>query len=215
MVIFDFYDLSISDLRSWGASAMAVCPMSVEEPCTLPYRPDMPEDDPLRLTKTMEQWVAGKVVRHANGCITVPHCRFRLPDGRRLWLKRYMYMRCVSDTSEGYIKSTCPPRSDGRLCVAPNHFVRKRRKRGPKTMPLSLRKKAAGKCKKHGAASKDGRFSDLPAITHDPARSKCVYVFDKSSTPQAPVLLDCFGVLDTGGDACHIWTRGPEGEVSP
>ena len=147
--------------------------------------PHRSHDDALRLTKTMEARMVGLVERHPEGCVTVPRsARIRLVSGKRIQLRKYLYMRCVSDTLEGYTRVTCPARTDGRVCVAPEHFV-----------AIMCNKKDPAETRDAG-----GPFGDLPDV-----RNRKVVVLAPESTPEAPVVRDCFRMLSSRRDMVQLW----------
>lgn len=145
--------------------------------------PYVTQNDSLQLTSSMEKKIQRMVIKEPNGCLTIPRGkRIRLINGKRIQLRKYIYMRCVTDILDGYTRLTCAPRNDGRECVSPEHYVRKM-------------------VKQKDSKDRGGLFGDLPEIT----ATKKVVVLENDSRPEMPEIKDCFSLLTSKDEVLQIY----------
>jgi hypothetical protein len=168
-----------------------------------PYRADLGDQDPLRITDRMDTDLLAKIDVTESGCITVPSdFRIRLVNGKRIRPKRYIFMRCISGNvaDARRVTSLCCRRKDRRTCISPSHLRLSSRQRLEISKPDPPKEK-----KKIPVDSGDSLFSDLPPVT----APRNIIILDSASTPEAPKILDCFRILDPdmAGEKIQFWER--------
>jgi hypothetical protein len=140
-----------------------------------PCRADLPYDDPLRISRGVANDLLKRVKRTQDGCLTVGRDdKVRLADGRRLRASRYIHLRCISASVPPRLDAACRRGQPGtQICIAPRHLIAHATKRDVYTVAPPH-------------VEPEGRFSDLPRIVSNPART---FTFSAESVPAKPIIL--------------------------